>query len=224
MSNAPASKPITSTGPRVVGVCDIINNKLLSGIERLAEWLVRREDRASWEDRINLEIAWPAELPLLVGAALETLHDDVIGMVGDRAAFLQACDRCQSERRISRMGLEQYSRTQLVAVAQSEAGISRWSRLTKEHLIDAILDARHPKPVCANMELELLWQDELAEGRERIRVRRVMVLMSVGSTETVDEFAVRKMSEGEFDVDGTMLNIEEAVRHVRTMQPLSRAA
>lgn len=208
-----------STKPLIVGICDILNNQELSRIERLAEWLVCREHSKSWEHRVDFNCAWPVELPLLVCAATNSLHEDTVAMVGDRAAFLQACERRDANRRLDHMALSRLTRAQLVNLASRETRISAWSRLTKEQIVEVILDARYPMPTSANKDLEQLWQDELAEGQERIRIRRAMVLLEAGSTTIVDGFVIGRLDVATFDVDGEWMDIEEAVRRVRTSQP-----
>jgi hypothetical protein len=199
----------------------IIHNDLLSGIERLAGWIWHQDRLVQWDERVDFAVSWPITLPMLVCAMLNTLHDDVIQMVGDRVAFFQACSERESHRSIDRRSLSQKKRAELLPLAIAEARVSRWSGLNKEMLINAILDARHPVPAQTNKDLELLWQDELASGQERIRVRRAMALMDVGASMTLDGFVVNREAWDSYLVDGKRLRTDDAVQWVRTRQPMA---
>ncbi len=199
----------------------IIHNDLLSGIERLAGWIWHQDRLVPWDEHVDFAVSWPITLPLLVCAMMNTLHDDVIQMVGDRVAFFQACSEREYRRSIDRRGLGQKRRGELLPIAIAEARVSRWSGLCKEQLIDAILDARYPVPPQNNKDLEQLWQDELAAGQERIRVRRAMALMDVGASITIDGFVVNREAWDSYLVDGERLRTDDAVQWVRTRQPLA---
>ena len=164
--------PKAPTGYITIGnLCDFIDDPILRGIERLAGWLAWRaliSDRQVTDyDRDDGVDALPADLPMLVCAALNTSDPEVIEAVADLAVHERGADLANRRRESAWRQLNSYKRADLATKARAE-GLKVNGFATKAEIIETILSARYRVPAITNaLVLRLRAADDAARAAKR---------------------------------------------------------
>jgi hypothetical protein len=226
---AAETRPSSKTPPappgyiRIVGLDDLIVDEYTRGVAKLAGFVYNRdrfdrwdETSREWIERIDLETAWPIDLPLLVLAALETPSLETIELVGRRAQFLAYEDRYALARERDARRVAAMKKAELVEVAKAELKGRGYGWCTKAELMQRLLDARHRFERWEHPR----WERDHEERRLRSELHRALALLVVGIPATVRGVAALRSRADTYRIgaDPVDRTRDEAVVRLRALE------